>query len=106
MVAGVVGLMSACTVPPPACPPDVQRTQPAAQLLGVTDGNPTASLYSWLAAWWWANPDNCPPPTDPGGPPAVVPESPLTLLLPLAALVTGGLGLIVVRRRRRAPQPI
>lgn len=99
-VLAIVG--AACAAPPPACPPEAQRTMPAAALLGVTGGDPSASVFAWLASWWWANPQNCPPP-DPVGPPAVVPEAPLAVLLPAVALLSAGVGLIVVRRRRLAP---
>ena len=105
-VAGLVAVIAAsCAPPPPACPPEAQRLQPAAVILGITDGNPFQSLFSWLASWWWSNPENCPPP-DPEGPPAVVPEAPLAVLLPGVALLSAGLGLIVVRRRRLSQQPI
>ena len=99
------GLLAACTVPPPACPPEAQRTQPASQLFGVTGDAPPESLYAWLAAWWWANPANCPSTTDPEEPPAVVPEAPVTVLLPLAAVVTAGLGLVMVPPRRPTAAP-
>ncbi len=98
MLLGLVGLASACTAPPPlTCSPTGQP--PAAPIFDAQ--HPLQSLFEWLARWWWLSNHNCHP-TDPDQPPAVVPESPVAVLVPLAAIATGGLGLVIVRSRRTA----
>lgn len=100
VLLGAAGLAAACTAPPATCPPAGAQQQ--VSFPDLTGANPWQSLFDWLAHWWWLSPRNCGG-SHPEQPPSVVPESPVAVLVPLAAVVTAGFGLVVVRSRRAGP---